>query len=149
MQTNLTIEIDAPVATVFKWIVQPDCVIQWLPNVAEYTFTNSATASVGTQLKQVWNDDGAMTTFEGEITVYDLNKEYAIHIGNKNTQVDVHYTLVGSGKTTRLTQVTDFQYSGMMKLIDKVAAPAIQKSYTDQAKQNFLLLIDLCTADNA
>jgi uncharacterized protein YndB with AHSA1/START domain len=145
MQTNLSIEVKASPETVFKWLVDPACIIQWLPNVTEYRFTNSATPSVGTHLEQVWNDEGAMTKFEGEITVYELNKSYGLHLNNKNTQVDVLYTLKKSGANTHLTQETTFQYSGMMKLIDKVAAPAIQKSYIDQAKQNFSRLIELCT----
>jgi len=86
-----------------------------------------------------------MTKFEGEITVYELNKVYGLHLNNKNTQVDVLYILKKSGAKTHLTQETTFQYSGMMKLIDKVAVAAIQKSYIDQAKQNFSRLIELCT----
>jgi hypothetical protein len=96
-------------------------------------------------LEQVWNNEGAMTKFEGEITVYELNKVYGLHLNNKNTQVDVLYILKKSGAKTHLTQETTFQYSGMMKLIDKVAVAAIQKSYIDQAKQNFSRLIELCT----
>jgi len=48
MQTNLSIKVGAPPENAFKWLVDPAYVIQWLPNVAEYRFTNSATPSVGT-----------------------------------------------------------------------------------------------------
>ena len=145
MQTKLSIEIEATPETVFKWIVEPECVKQWLPNIAEYEFSDGGVASVGTHLVQTWHDDGQETQFEGEITGYDLNKHFEIYLENKNTQVNVAYSLTKSGNGTKLTQDTNITYTGMMKMIDKVAAPAIQKSYTDQSKQNFLRLIDLCT----
>ena len=145
MQTKLTIEIEAAPAIVFKWIVDPDCVKQWLPNIAEYRFIDDGIAAVGTHIMQTWDDEGQLTQLDGEITEYELNKCFAIHLENKNTQVDVGYVLTKSGNGTQLTQETTFVYAGMMKVIDKVAAPAIQKSYTDQSKQNFLRLIDLCT----
>lgn len=146
MQSKLTIEIEAPPETVFRWIVDPECVKQWLPNIAEYRFINDGTAALGTKVIQQWNDEGQATILEGEITQYDINKRFAIHLENKNTQVDVAYLLEKSENGTFLTQNTTFIYSGMMKVIDKVAAPAIQKSYTDQSKQSFLRLINLCTA---
>lgn len=145
MQTKLSIDIEATPETVFKWIVEPECVKQWLPNIADYYFDGESTASVGTPITQTWNDEGTVTQLDGEITEYELNQSFAIHLENKNTQVDVRYQLMKSEGGTRLTQDTTFTYAGMMKLIDKVAAPAIQKSYTDQSKQNFLRLIDLCT----
>ena len=147
MNTKLTVEIDAPTEVVFRWVVQPECVVQWLNHLSNFEFLNDAEPGVGAKFLQTWDDDGDNSEIGGTVSEYIENERYVIHLIGKGFQVDVEYRFKDIEGRTRLLQKTTFDYKGIMKMIEKVVGGKIRRSYEDEAKRNLGKLIDLCEAD--
>ena len=144
MNTKLTVEIEASVETVFHWVVDPECVVQWLNHLADFDFLDDASAGVGAKFLQSWDDDGDNSQISGTITEYIENERYCIHLIGKGFQVDVEYRFKDIEGRTRLMQKTTFDYKGIMKMIEKVVGGKIRRSYEDEAKRNLARLMELC-----
>ena len=149
MKNTVAVEIVAPVERVFRWIDEPDCVLQWLTHLSEYERSDETEVKVGTRLRQVWLDNGRRTEFEGQITAYSPYSELGIKLSTKKLNIQVDYTLRDVGGKTHLTQTTLMQYSGLLRLIDSIAGRSLQKSYLNELKRNFARLVDLCESESA
>jgi uncharacterized protein YndB with AHSA1/START domain len=149
MNTKLTIEIDAPVFTVFRWVVHPTCVVQWLNHLSNFEILNDDDPGVGAKFIQSWDDDGDNSSISGTITEFIKDERYCIHLDGKGFQVDVEYRFKDIDGRTRLMQKTTFDYKGIMKMIEKVVGGKIRRSYEDEAKRNLARLMDLCEEDAA
>lgn len=147
MNTKLTIEIDATPDVVFRWVVNPECVVQWLNHLSNFEFLNDAEPDAGVKFVQTWDDDGDNSEIGGTVTEYSPNERYCIHLDGKGFQVKVEYRFKDIDGRTRVTQKTSFDYKGIMKMIEKVVGGKIRRSYEDEAKRNLAKLMDLCEAE--
>ena len=148
MKTKLTVEIDAPAAVVFKWIVEPECVVQWLNHLSKFDLLEETESGIGVKFNQTWDDEGDNSEISGIISEFVQDERYGLQLDGKGFQVQVEYRLRGVGDTrTRLTQKTEFDYKGIMKMIEEVAGGKIRRSYEDEAKRNLAKLMELCEAD--
>ncbi|HIA47755.1 MAG TPA: hypothetical protein EYN96_07255 [Candidatus Hydrogenedentes bacterium] len=147
MFTKLTVEIDATPETVFRWVVDPERVVLWLNHLSKFEILNDSEPKVGAKFRQAWDDEGDNSEILGSITKYIQDERYCIHLDGKGFQVDVEYRFKDIDGRTRLTQKTNFDYKGIMKMIEKVVGGKIRRSYEDEAKRNLAKLIDLCEAE--
>ena len=147
MFTKLTVEIDAAPEMVFRCVVEPEYVVQWLSHLSDFEFLNDAEPKVGVKFRQEWDDDGDNSEITGVITEYIQDERYCIHLNGKGFQVDVEYRFKDIDGRTRLMQETNFDYKGIMKMIEKVVGGKIRRSYEDEAKRNLAKLMDLCEAE--
>ena len=148
MEARFTVEIEAPVETVFYWAVQPEAVMQWLEHLTEYEFLNEGDEWVGTKVRQIWDDDEDSELL-GEIKEFEELIRFAIELEGKKFKVSVGYDFEDLDGRTRLSQHTRFDYKGMTKLTAKTMGSKVQASYENQAKSNLLRLIELAEADDS
>jgi uncharacterized protein YndB with AHSA1/START domain len=145
METTLNIDIDAPPEIVFHWVTVPLCVSQWLAHLSEFELINATEPAAGVKFKQTW-DDEENSELHGEITEYTLNERYSIAVAGKGFDAQIQYRLTDIDGKTRLRQKTNFDYKGVMKMIEKIAGGKIRRSYQDEAKRNLAALVDHCEA---
>ena len=145
METTLNIDIDAPPEIVFHWVTDPHCVSQWLAHLSEFELINATEPAIGVKFKQTWDDEDN-SELHGEITEYKTNEQYSITVAGKGFDAQIEYLLTVIEDKTRLRQKTNFDYKGVMKMIEKIAGGKIRRSYEDEAKRNLAALIDHCEA---
>ena len=148
MRAEYTVEIAAPIEHVFRWIDEPECVMQWLPHLAAYECLDETDDKAGTRVRQVWDDKGHQTELRGRITTYSSHSQLGIRLGGDRFKVEVDYILRDLDGRTELTQVTRFQYMGLLRWIDLVAGRSLRKSYVEELKRNLAKLAKLCESQS-
>ena len=148
MNTSFTIDIDAPPATVFKWIHDSERNLQWLPNLVEAEVLHAEPGGVGSRFRHVYVENGRRMEMTGVVTVYEQDRYLACEIkGPFELHVDYQLENVDGGRT-RVTQHSAVQFNGaMMKLIGMLMRPMMRKMAAKNSQDSFGKLKQLVEAD--
>jgi len=149
VRADVSVQINAPIDRVFHWIDEPECVMQWLKHMAEYTRSDAAAPTKGLPIHQVWDDDGKRTDISGHITMYEPHTRLGVCLTGTGFGIDVGYELKENDGGTLLTQRTTIEYKGILRMVNLVASKYLSKSYTEELKFNFARLTELCEAEVA
>lgn len=148
MRNTATIDIDAPPATVFKWIHDADLNKQWLPNLVESTIVHSEPGMVGNRFHQVYLENGRRMEMDGVVTAYEQDRYLACEITGP-FHLTVDYRLDNLGGRTRVTQNSEIRFKGgvLMKLIGALMGPVMRKMSQKNSGNAFRKLKQLAEAD--
>jgi len=122
--------------------------MQWLTHLAEYERLDETDDKVGTRVRQVWNDKGHQTELRGHITTYAPHSQLGIRLAGDRFSVEVDYILRDLDGRTKLTQITRFRYTGLLRWIGLVAGRSLRKSYLGELKRHLATLAKLCQSQS-
>ncbi len=117
MKTSSSIQIEAPVPSVFLWLEDNECLMKWVPNLIEDTPLVETPEITGSRFQQVFLENGKRMEMTGEIAEYVENERMRVVMTGKMFNLDVEYTLKARHEDqTELTQNTEIRFKGMMVL---------------------------------
>ena len=129
MQSDITIEIDAPIEVVFDAACHH--VAEWSTVVKEDEVLHETPEVVGSTFRVVTEDRGRKMEFEGVVTIHEQPTRSGATMAGKSFDIEVDYTLEDLGGKTRLRQVTACHGKGFAKLIFFVMKPFMGKAACD------------------
>ena len=137
MKQSHHLELEAPPEKVFFWLDDSDRVMQWAKGVVENEDLTTTEEGVGSTFRQVYEENGRKMEFQGTCTAYEKDKRLAIHMTGKMFDLDVDYRLDDLGGRTRLTQVSEVRWKGLMKLFSPIMSWMAKKQGDDCLTEDF------------
>lgn len=134
MQTQGSVEIDAPIDLVFD--VTNNDVAKWSLVVVEDETIEETSDVVGTRFRSLTNSNGQEMAFEGIVTEYERPTHSAVEMTGSQFDMNVGYWFEDLGNKTRVTQVSvvtprswliSFFFKLMKNMIHKQSCDAVQK----------------------
>lgn len=143
MKISNTIEIKATPEKVFYWLGDPERAMKWQTNVTEYKIINDTQNKVGTTFNEYIKENGRRTKMRGIVTEFVPNVKLAFHLEGDYNIVDVNFTLNAKGKLTHLTQNSEINFKGILKVLSVL----LKKKIIKQTQKDFDVLKKLCESD--
>lgn len=141
MKHQYTIDIDAPIETVFDLIDNPEKSKLWMEGLEDTTYTSDDTKAMGagTTFKQRIREGAQVVEYDGEITHYRKPEYLAMHIGDGNFTMHVEYKLVPLDSGTRLHYASEGEvhtwYGQVMEALYSWFTKRIIDRHLDKLKQ--------------
>ena len=129
MQTERTIEIDAPIEHVFD--VANNRVGEWSTIVVEDKWSGGAKEGIGAEFDVVTEDRGKRMDFKGVVTAWNPPYESESDMFGKYFNIHVKNTLEDLGGRTRLTQVSNVNGKGFFKIMFALTGWMMKKGSCD------------------
>ena len=131
MKSHASIEIDRPIEEVFAFTTTR--VVEWSAIVVEDEILEEVPGMVGTTFRTVTEDRGQRMTFEGRVTRHDPPSLHAVSMEGKQFDLQVTYRFEALGGSTRVTQDTEVDGKGLMKIVFLLFGWLMAKSGCDAA----------------
>ena len=122
------VEIGAPPATVFRWLVDPDRLSRWISGFIGSEPIGSGEVRVGARSHDTIEADGRRFEVETEIVELRPGKRLAVRITSPAggfDQID-SYDLDARDGGTELTYRSDMRLRGLMRLLTPLITPRIR-----------------------
>lgn len=143
MQTQASVEIDAPIDLVFQ--LTNDDVSKWSIVVTEDETLEEVPGVVGTRFRSHTNNNGHEMDFEGIVTKYDPPTHSAVEMTGSHFDMDVGYFFEDLGQKTRVTQVSVVTPKGfLMSIVFKLFSAAMNKQSCNAAQKELDSLKSYC-----
>ena len=111
-----TIDVAAPVTTVFGILDDIARTPEWLDRCISIEPLSDGPNAVGTQLKYQYQDAGRTGDMAGEIVAYEPGRHLAMRFVDKMTDVTVDFVAEPNGERTTLTHTIDLKTKGFSTL---------------------------------
>ena len=145
MQTERTIEIDAPIEHVFDVATQR--VGEWSTVVVEDKWSGGKTEGVGAEFEVVTEDRGKRMDFQGVVTQWNPPHGSESDMFGKYFDIHVKNELEDLGGRTRLTQISSVNGKGFFKIMFALTGWMMRKSSCDSLDKELAGLKRLAEAD--
>jgi uncharacterized protein YndB with AHSA1/START domain len=93
----------------WPWLVEPDKLAQWLPNVETFRYEGASTPGVGSRFLMEVKEGRRVTPYQGEILALEKPRRLSLRMvggcGPKPFTIDVDYKLSNLGRETRVDYV--------------------------------------------
>lgn len=126
MQTEISVEIDAPIAQVFDFSINN--LTEWSTLIVDDTVINETPEVVGSTFRIVTEERGRRMEFEGVVTHHDPPNAQSVFLKNDMFDLDVEYRFEDLGGRTRLTQGSTVHAKGFLKVMFSLFGWAMKKS---------------------
>jgi uncharacterized protein YndB with AHSA1/START domain len=144
MKTAITIEIKSAPEKIFSWLEDPTRAREWMTSVSKTEIIKQVSGMVGTTFREFVEEDGRGTEMRGVVTDFVSNKRLAFHLEGDYNTVDVSYTLEENGKLTRLSQIAEIRFKGLVRIFSIFFGPLFKRKIIKQAQREFAKLKELC-----
>lgn len=115
MHTEVSVEIERPIAEVFDFTVNH--VAEWSITVVEDEVIEEKPGSVGTTFRTVTEHSGQQMEFLGVVTWYEPPRASSVFLTGQQFDIEVEYAFEDLGGRTRVTQRSTVTGKGVLKLI--------------------------------
>ena len=85
------IEIDRPVAQVFKWLAEPDRAARWQPDVVGYEITGRTNGVLGTEFVETLAKGGRSAQLRGRIVEFEPDALIAFALSGAGLEIAATY----------------------------------------------------------
>jgi len=147
METEYTIEIDAPVAAVFDWFEDPEKVKRWVSNLLVHEVTCQTEDKTGAAVHQEYQGSGRIVGLDGRILIYEPSRRLAVNLAGRSFDVTADHHFHDLDGRTRLTQFGKLRLRGVMKIVAFFVQGAVKKAALDELDKNFRRLKRLCETE--
>ncbi len=132
MQTEISVEIDAPIEQVFDYAINNTK--EWSTLIVDDTVINETPEVVGSTFRIVTEERGRRLEFEGAVTHHDPPNAHSVYLKNDMFDLDVEYRFEDLGGRTRLTQGSTVHGKGFVKVMFSLFGWAMKKSSSDSGE---------------
>lgn len=147
MGISASIDIKAPASIVWKWITDPDCLVQWLPGLVSDEVIEEKEGHVGTRFKQVWNHGGKDMDMTGVVKESVENERIVVDLDCSFFAMTIEDDLAHADGVTRLTQTSHVRYKGCMILMGWLFSLLMKGKMKRQTLEQLQTLKSFCEAD--
>ena len=120
------VEIDAPPATVFLWLVDPDRLSRWISGFVGSEPIGSGEVRVGSRSRDIIEAEGRRIEVETEIVELRLGERLAVSITSSTHDQDDSYDLDARDGATDLTYRSDMRLRGLTRLLSPLVASQLR-----------------------
>ena len=120
------VEIDAPPATVFPWLVDPDRLARWISGFIGSEPIGSGEVLVGARSRDTIEAEGRRFEVETEIVELRPDKRLAFRITSADHDQIDSYDLDARDGGTELTYRSDMRLRGLVRLLTPLVTPRIR-----------------------
>ncbi len=120
------VEIDAPPATVFPWLVDPDRLSRWISGFVGSEPIGSGEVRVGSRSRDIIEAEGRRIEVETEIVELRLGERLAVRITSSSHDQDDSYDLDARDGATELTYRSDMRLRGLTRLLSPLVASQLR-----------------------
>ena len=103
MKYSTSILINAPVAKVYKIMVDQSLATQWLKGLESVEPLEGTPGQVGYKSKYFYNENGRKVVFFEEVTSIDPQKSFSFRIFNDDLNLEVLTNLIDYGEKTQVS----------------------------------------------
>ena len=114
MRTELSVEIDRPIAEVFEYTTNH--VAEWSLTVVEEEVLEEKPEGVGTIFRLVTEEQGGRMEFHGIVACHEPPTASAVHMIGQYFDIDVAYLFEDLSGRTRVTQTVAVTPKGFLKV---------------------------------
>ena len=123
-----TVEIDAPPAAVFPYLLESEKRLRWMGALEESEELTEGPPAVGSRWRDVFEDHGQRLELEAELTEYDPNRRLSVRLVNRAFESTSTQELEEVDGRTRLTAVIETDYRSVAaRLMARVVTRHAQK----------------------
>jgi carbon monoxide dehydrogenase subunit G len=115
METTRSVEIDRPIEAVFKYTLHN--VAEWSIVVVEDEVTSDGPVGVGTTFRSITEERGDRMEFSGKVTKHEPPTAHSVFMTGKSFDLVVDYTFEAIDGGTRLTQHSQVNAKGFIKVM--------------------------------
>jgi uncharacterized protein YndB with AHSA1/START domain len=148
MTLDFTIDVRAPVNSVFCWMTRRDKIEQWLPLIGN-RITHDTVGRVGTTLRQEYESRGRRMSLDVEVLRFETNRCLAIRIRTKKQSTVYDYRMGEHNGGTRLMAAIDIRLLGLMKLVGFLVGDSLRDRVSRDCREDFHRLKRLCEQECA
>ena len=120
------VEIGAPPATVFPWLVDPDRLSRWISGFIGSEPIGSGEVRVGSRSRDIIEAEGRRIEVETEIVEVRPGERLAVRITSSDHDQFDSYDLDARDGGTELTYRSDMRLRGLMRLLTPLITPRIR-----------------------
>ena len=120
------VEIGAPAATVFPWLVEPDRLSRWISGFVGSGPIGSGEVRVGSRSRDIIEAEGRRIEVETEIVELRPGERLAVRITSSSHDQDDSYDLDARDGATALTYRSDMRLRGFTRLLTPLIAPQLR-----------------------
>ena len=120
------VEIDAPPATVFPWLVDPDRLSRWISGFVGSEPIGSGEVRVGSRSRDIIEAEGRRIEVETEIVELRPGERLAVRITSSSHDQDDSYDLDARDGATDLTYRSDMRLRGLTRLLSPLVASQLR-----------------------
>ncbi|HLL53934.1 MAG TPA: SRPBCC family protein [Myxococcaceae bacterium] len=127
--TNVAeVQLSAPPAAVFPFLVEPERLKAWLGGLSESVPLTEGGPRVGARSREVVTEGGERVEMVTEITRYERNRLMAVHITADGFTMDATYQLWESSGGTKLRYEAETKFEPVMfRLLAPLIQPEVQQ----------------------
>ena len=120
------VEIGAPPASVFPWLVEPDRLARWIGGFVGSEPIGSGEVRVGSRSRDIIEADGRRIEVETEIVELRPGERLGVHISSSGHDQDDTYDLDLRDGMTELTYRSDMRMRGFTRLLTPLITPQLR-----------------------
>ena len=146
MQMTHSVNIAAPPHIVFQWVSEPDKLVQWISVLQSEERLEDKPGHVGSRFRQRYKEGGREFTMDGQVTRWEQDRAVSVHLTSSMVDITIDQDLEPISIGTRVTQRTNLQFKGVMKLVGGVMGALSSKKNERQMQADFDKLKGLAEA---
>jgi uncharacterized protein YndB with AHSA1/START domain len=134
MQFQHTVYIQASPDQVFDYILREEKQRKWMQEWAGVSYPNGINYEqpVGTRFVQKLYEGPRVGTYQGKITAYEPDRQFAVQLWSSQLVIDVQYQLTAARAGTRLHFRCNARFKGLSAgLKDFVASGYLKKTFQE------------------
>lgn len=142
-----SVDIKSSAEQVFYWLGDPARAMTWMTSVTKTEIIKQTPGWVGTTFREYVEEDGQGTEMRGVVTDFVPNERMAFHLEGDYNIADVAFTLEERGAITRVTQVAEVKFKGLLRVITLIFGSRFKRQICAQTQAEFVTLKELCEQD--
>jgi len=138
MKNILSIEIEAPIQTVFDFIHDPEKHKLWLLELVEtiYEPDYDPDHPLGANFKQKIREGRHVQVYDGEVTAFKKPSQLGVRLSGKELTAQVEYRLKSLKKVTRVDFTTELTFKSVaLRAMATVSGPWLRRILQGQLNQ--------------
>ncbi|MGH3092134.1 MAG: SRPBCC family protein [Gaiellaceae bacterium] len=135
-----TVEIDAPAATVFPYLVEGEKRLEWMGVLTESEQLTEGAPKIGSRWRDVFEDHGQRVELEAELVEYEPNRRLRVRLGHRSFHSTSTQELAEGDGWTRVSTVIETEYK---TLAARVAGRLVTRHAQQQLEADLARLKEL------
>jgi uncharacterized protein YndB with AHSA1/START domain len=129
IEFTIEVEIDRPVADVFAYVTDPATLATWQINTVSVVQEGSGSLGLGTRFREVHRAGGRNLQSLVEVSEYEPDRTFALHVIEGALPVDVRITFEPTGRGTLMRFGAHGQPGGALHLAQPLLRRMLRRQF--------------------